>query len=913
MPYLGSMLRRAAAIALEIAVAASVAHAAPPAGFTSETMGSAWNEACGVAFLPNGSAIVFERGGKLWTVSSAGVKGSAPLLDLSDEVGAWRDYGLMSVAVHPNFAENGWIYLLYVVDRHHLDFAGTAQYNAATNTYYAATIGRITRYELHDGKGGLHADLASRMVLLGETASTGVPITHQSHGLGTLAFAEDGTLLLTTGDAASYNLVDTGGQVADGYVNDALARGILREKENVGAFRSQLVDCLNGKLLRLDATTGDGVPSNPWFNAATPRAPKSRVWALGLRNPFRMSVVAGTGGHDPSEGDPGIVQIGDVGWSSWEDMQVCTAAKQNFGWPIFEGLDFNAGYWNASPVNSDAPTGQPAPCPTAYRFRDLLGQDSQAPSALVRHDPCRFLQAESAAATGAPVTTTYVGYQGAGYRDYQQTSGEKITFSVSVQTTGQHTLYVRYAHGGATNRPLRVEVDGVSAIASLAFEPTGSWTEWRLQSATLNLAAGSRQIALATTNASGPNIDAIAVVAGSGAAPAIAAAVPTFVHRRPVIDWSHGGSVARTPAFANGAAAVVNVGATGGASGAAFAGLCAVGGPRVSYASWPSDFRDVLFIGDYGSGWIRALAFNTVGEVSAVRVFDSAAPSLVALETNPLDQSLWSIRWPSTVLRHRYQPGANQPPVARIAATPSFGPSPLTVTLSAAGSSDPENGALTYAWNFGDGTPGASGATVTHVYSAPSSAPVRFDPVVTVTDPAGATATASITVGVNNTPPTVAITSLYDGMLYPMSGDSVFPLRAAMADAEHAASQLVCKWVTTLHHNTHTHSEPPDAQCETTTLISPLGCELETYFFEVALTVTDAGGLATTEAVFLYPDCNGWLACPADLDHNGVVDAADMAALLSAWGSQGPADLDLDGVTAASDLAALLNAWGVCR
>ncbi|MFM7052992.1 MAG: PQQ-dependent sugar dehydrogenase [Planctomycetota bacterium] len=895
-----------------IAAAAHIALAAPPAGFTSEPMGAGWSEACGVAFVPQGEAIVFERGGRLWTVNAAGVKSAAPLLDLSDEVGGWRDYGLLSVAVHPNFAENGWIYLLYVVDRHHLDFAGTAQYSATTSTYFAATIGRIARYELHRAKGALHADLASRTVLLGETASTGVPIVHQSHGLGTLAFAEDGTLLVTTGDAASYNLVDAGGQVADGYVNDGLARGILRAKENIGAFRSQLVDCLNGKILRLDPVTGDGVPSNPWFDAAAPRAPRSRVWALGLRNPFRMSVLPGSGGHDPSEGNPGTIYIGDVGWSSWEDLHACTAARQNFGWPLFEGHEHHTGYWNAAPANPDAPTGQPAPCPANHGFRDLLGQDSQDAGALSRLDPCRFLQAESAAATGAPVASTYVGYQGAGYRDYQQTTGEKITFSTTVPATGQYTLHVRYAHGGTSNRPLRVEVDGASVVPSLAFNPTGAWTEWRLQSTPLTLAAGTRQIALASTNASGPNIDGVALVAGSGAAPVIAPSVPTFVHRRPLLDWSHGGAVARTPSFANGAASVVNVGVAGGATGTPFAGLCAVGGPIVDNAGWPADFRNVLFVGDYASGWIRALALGSGGSVSAVRVFDASAPAVVALAANPNDGSLWSIRWPGTVLRHRYQPGANQPPVARIAATPPFGASPLSVTLSAAGSTDPENGALSFVWNFGDGTPNATGATVTHVYAAPSAAPARFDPTVTVTDAAGASSTATLVIGVNNTPPAVAITSLYDGMLYPIDSETAFPLRAAVSDAEHAAPLLSCKWVTTLHHNTHTHSEPPDPLCETTTLISPLGCGLETYFFEVALTVTDAGGLAATDSVFLYPDCNGWLACPADLDHNGSVDAADMAALLSQWSMPGPTDLDRDGTTAASDLAALLNAWGAC-
>jgi hypothetical protein len=55
-------------------------------------------------------------------------------------------------------------------------------------------------------------------------------------------------------------------------------------------------------------------------------------------------------------------------------------------------------------------------------------------------------------------------------------------------------------------------------------------------------------------------------------------------------------------------------------------------------------------------------------------------------------------------------------------------------------------------------------------------------------------------------------------------------------------------------------------------------------------------------------------ACPADLDGNGAVDAADLAAILAAWGPCPgcPADLDRDGAVAAGDLTAILAAWGAC-
>lgn len=60
----------------------------------------------------------------------------------------------------------------------------------------------------------------------------------------------------------------------------------------------------------------------------------------------------------------------------------------------------------------------------------------------------------------------------------------------------------------------------------------------------------------------------------------------------------------------------------------------------------------------------------------------------------------------------------DSPPVARVTATPDTGVSPLEVMLSSAGSLDPSGGPLTYAWDFGDGSPGDAGAEVKHTYTA---------------------------------------------------------------------------------------------------------------------------------------------------------------------------------------------------
>lgn len=328
-----------------------------PTGFflTNATNTSDWNEPVGAAFSEDGNQLfIWEKRGHVYVSNrnaSTGLhyKQIVPVIDISDEVGNWSDMGLLGFALDPNFSINGYIYLFYVVDRHHLLTNGDPAngYSASTNNYFSATIGRITRYTTGiDGNGNLVADPASRKILLGESITTGMPVLHKSHGVGTLAFAADGTLLATTGDGASYVNTDVGAATNNDpaidppngtYYADALADGIITAKEDVGAFRSQMLSSLSGKLLRLNPETGDGMSSNPFFDASAPRSAKSRIWALGFRNPFRMSVKPGVGSTNPSAGDIGEVFVGDVGFGQAEELNIVTAPGQNFGWPIYEG------------------------------------------------------------------------------------------------------------------------------------------------------------------------------------------------------------------------------------------------------------------------------------------------------------------------------------------------------------------------------------------------------------------------------------------------------------------------------------------------------------------------------------------------------------------------------------------------
>jgi PKD repeat protein len=86
-------------------------------------------------------------------------------------------------------------------------------------------------------------------------------------------------------------------------------------------------------------------------------------------------------------------------------------------------------------------------------------------------------------------------------------------------------------------------------------------------------------------------------------------------------------------------------------------------------------------------------------------------------------------------------PGS-QAPVAVMSATPSSGTVPLTSAFSSAGSSDPDGSIVAYEWNFGDGSPVATGPTASHVYSTPGS----YTAQLKLTDNSGLTATRSVTI-----------------------------------------------------------------------------------------------------------------------------------------------------------------------
>ena len=700
-----------------------------PTGFTTTTLTAGWSEPVGLAFTgQTDQMLVWERPGKVWTVTNGQRQ---LLLDLTAEVGGWNDHGLLGLALDPQFATNGYFYLSYVVDRHHLLNFGTGNYNPATNDYYSATVGRLTRYTAVAGAGGgLALVPGSRLVLLGATASTGIPSTASGHVACALAFGTDGSLLVSTGDGA-HPYQDTGSS-PDSFFDQALTDGIITTTENVGSFRAQQVNSLSGKILRLDPATGLGLPTNPFYDPAAPAAPRSKVWALGCRNPFRMALKPETGSHRLADGNPGTLYVADVGYNNWEEITAVDGPGQNLGWPLYEGLTVQNTFMLTPTANPEAPNpgfgvGTSTCTQAFFTFQNLL---------------------QEAAATPPP------------------------------------------------------------PLAS----PCG-----------------------------GP----------------LPASVRQFVHRRPLLDYGHPSSgPVRTGTFGGpgGAAGTVAAGAAGSPlPGPGFGGSAVVGGVFYPHHDFPGSFHDAFFVADYTTGWIRAVAVDSADAPTAqTPLLPNGGGVPVGLAVHPTLGGLYYANfYPGEIRKISY---ANPNPTALATADRRYGPGPLAVQFTGSASASADGSALAFAWVFGDGATSTQ-PNPAHTFAPPGAGPVAYTTTLTVTDGAGLTATDTLRISVNNTPPQVRIITPAPGTRYPVTGLTAFSLQAAVSDAEHGPAQLRYAWQTWLHHNTHNHPEPVDTARQSSLTTAPLGCEADTYYYRIRLTVTDAAGLATFDEIRLDPAC----------------------------------------------------------
>jgi glucose/arabinose dehydrogenase/PKD repeat protein len=275
---------------------------------------------------------------------------------------------------------------------------------------------------------------------------------------------------------------------------------------------------------------------------------------------------------------------------------------------------------------------------------------------------------------------------------------------------------------------------------------------------------------------------------------------------------------------------------------------------------FPADHRGDYFFADYAENWIRRLTFDAAGKVTAVRNFEPPDGSLdgpygdiVDLAEGP-EGSLWYVdAGPfagnnAGAVRRIRNVNSDQPPTAVAAASPSSGMAPLAVTFSSAGSSDPEGRALTYRWDFGDGTT-STAANPSHTFTAAGRYTVRL----TTNDGALETVSNPLTITAGS-PPVPRILAPTDGRTFrageviSYSGDASDPEDGAVP-----ASSL--SWKIVFHHDSHIHPVMDGTPGSSGTLQIPTSGHSfrGNTSYEIVLTATDRDGIQASKSVTISP------------------------------------------------------------
>jgi glucose/arabinose dehydrogenase len=243
-----------------------------------------------------------------------------------------------------------------------------------------------------------------------------------------------------------------------------------------------------------------------------------------------------------------------------------------------------------------------------------------------------------------------------------------------------------------------------------------------------------------------------------------------------------------------------------------------MGGPVYRYdannpstVKFPASLNGRFFAGEYGRKWIKAIEVTGSGGVGDIGAFPWTGTQVMDMAFGP-DGALYVLDYGTgsnnqALWRIEYVGSQNRNPIAKATGNPTSGGRPLTVAFSSAGSSDPEGGALTYRWTFGDGGTSTQ-ANPTYTYNTAG----NYTATLTVTDPTGLTGSANVQISVGNTAPTVNLQSPADGQLFSF-GDTV-PFQVTVTDPEDGTIDCSRVKVTyLLGHDDHQHQITSKTGC----------------------------------------------------------------------------------------------------
>ena len=242
-----------------------------------ELISSAFNDPVDIQNAGDDRLFIVEQGGLIRILNSDGTVNATPFLDISSQVSGGSEQGLLGLAFHPNYTNNGFFYVNYT------DNGGDTQ---------------VSRFTVDPGDPDLALPGSEFPII-----DYAQPFTN--HNGGSIAFGSDGFLYISAGDGGS------GGDPGN---------------------RAQDTTELLGKLLRIDVDNPSGgnnygIPNDNPFAGDPVNA--EEIWAYGLRNAWKFSF----------DSDTDEVWIADVGQADVEEInkQPGNAAGLNYGWRCYEG------------------------------------------------------------------------------------------------------------------------------------------------------------------------------------------------------------------------------------------------------------------------------------------------------------------------------------------------------------------------------------------------------------------------------------------------------------------------------------------------------------------------------------------------------------------------------------------------
>ena len=267
-----------------------------------------------IAWLPDGTALVTERPGRLRAIRNGRldptpIAGTPPVL-VAPERGLVFQAGLFEVSPHPRFAENRFLYMTYA--------HGTAQDNRlrlARATFDGQRLGELqVLFEASHGK------------------------TDFQHYGGKILWMPDGTMLLSVGDGGNPPVA----------IDGALSR-----------LQAQKLDSHIGKVLRL-RDDGTAPPDNPYVGRAGARP---EIYTAGHRH------VQGLARHP--DGRVFATEHGPLGGDELNQIR----AGSNYGWPaVTWGRDYAGG----TQIGTGQRTGEGFVDPTLVWYPSVIGASGLA-------------------------------------------------------------------------------------------------------------------------------------------------------------------------------------------------------------------------------------------------------------------------------------------------------------------------------------------------------------------------------------------------------------------------------------------------------------------------------------------------------------------------------------------------------